>query len=86
MSVFRVGQRVRIVRAGLKPALVGTKATIVEHYPSDERELYWAVRADVNGITYASKSHWIEPLIPPSNAIVAWDACAWQPEHLRAPA
>lgn len=78
MAVFRVGQRVRIVRCICKEMRchLGKEGVIIR---ADGRYFDIDSALDVDGIP----CHWhpdhIEPIQPERNRVVAWSDCPWSP-------
>ena len=91
MATFYVGQRVRLARpnyaenAGLEGAItsfdsfpVGTNfADGISEYASNCTVLF------DNGHEHACDTDQLEPIQPEGHKTVEWNACLWQPEHLR---
>jgi len=85
MATFKVGQRVRIVRADRLPYLVGSEATI-ERIEMTRRGLGYLIaltcpiRRDAC-VAHALSSE-LEPLQPERNRVVAWEDCPFDPRKI----
>jgi len=86
MATFKVGQRVRIVRAAGRQYLVGQEASIycfgcprgyTFDWPSDTITLTL-----LDGSLMGCAEHNIEPLQPERNRVVAWEDCPFDPRKI----
>ena len=89
MAIFKVGQRVRIVRvqAADKQALVGTEATIYCIGAPQGCEFKCkrdtlTVICDVGDQLMGCAEHNIEPLQPERNSIVSWESLPIDPRKI----
>jgi hypothetical protein len=86
MSRFYVGQRVRVVRA-ITPegqCCIGRETSIGFFIRSDLVYLKDGLPPPPNGDDSWHCYTWqLEPLTDPGREVVSWEACEWNPEHLR---
>lgn len=91
MSIFRVGQRVRIkfcYNAHLFGDVTGKEATIFHKVQDDKFGTMWSALIDGEPeFRNDGQPHWFSEaqLEPATDSYdkISWDACIWKPDHMR---